>query len=1458
MQEKNVYLKKKNQVFLPAISRPLVIFGIGLLFLQFLWIPAFAQSIEYYNGYNVISYDDGSKDVISGALNFLKWDGTWRPKDELNISNGSWPYLFSENETTADFQVDDATLSIPKDKTKFKLRPYSVSYDLTFPKIELEGQGLSLNSKSAPIHLPYNLKSRKPETRYNDKHNIKYGRLHFTAGTQDIAIHDDTLRDYIEGGKIIQDVTYLFPGDYSYGIDNNGEIILEFMNDSLNKLTGNVTIEIRTWDIIGPTNWGGNVTFSQATDVKANGKVELQQKVNDAALYTRFDEGSGNIIHNENTLNLVPTVGDLLGVVGTDTWTTGKYGQAIHFDGVKNKVLFNDHADFRLPDDFTISFYIQLAPGVNNKDTDIMRKGSTATALNKEWWKVEVKCPTLPNDPNTCIIPITNLIQGIVFNNESSEIAEKDIADRRDGLWHFVAYTREGNTCSLIVDDSTVANRTDCATNISNSAQLAIGGKDTEISGTGMDYINGTIDEVRLFNRKLSASDLNSIKNNEHIPVGSVTRNLSSLIHAGVELKESGCNGTWDSSITKVDVMASINNVSWDMIQSNATPNALYSIDTGNNYTYSRCSLSTTDSSKTPIIESIRARISPIGLYYNISVSTSPPGLIPQPTGENQYSPGQNATVAAQSVIGYTFQNWTENAIQVSTDPVYEFTVTGDRNLVAQYTRNSGYNISLSTSPSGLTPQPSGGGEYPSGQNITVTAQPVRGYSFRNWIENGIQVSTDPAYQFTVIGHRNLVAQYTLNTGSLVGWWKFDNDFLDWSGNGNDGICSAGCPTPTTGKVGSALYFDGNGSIDAGNGARLNITGNITIEAWVKPAKLATQYIVKKATNDATNGYELSLASSGKAFFRFNQRASSNTYRVDSAINYPSNNTTWVHLVGIYNGTQLQIYLNGHLSNNKSGSSNISSNTNNLKIGGPDGTAFYKGSIDDVRIWNRALTPQEVEAFYNGQNPVYTISVLTSPSDLNPSPIGAGQYPFGQKATVTAQPVYGYIFRNWTESGNEVSTSSAYQFMVTENRNLVAIFTPNKPPVSEAGGPYTVDEGSSVTVDASGSSDPDGDNLTYAWDLDNDGTYENPGVTATLTPPDGTANIIVGLQVSDGNGGVSTDTATVNVNNIAPIVDAGPDTTINEGSAFSSSGSFTDPGTDTWTATVDYGDGSGVQSLALSGKTFLPNHVYADNGTYMVSVTVNDDDLGEGSDTAIVTVINVVPTVGPITAPNDPLSVGTEVAAGATFTDPGTMDTHTALWNWGDGTTSQGMVTGTSVAGSHIYTTAGIYTVTLTVTDDDGGAGSATYMYVVIYDPTGGFITGGGWITSPVGAYMADPKLTGRAIFSFDSKYQKGAQVPTGESEFQFEVANLEFQSTSYEWLVVAGTRAQYKGTGTINGLDGYGFMLTAIDGTPDRLRIKIWNKTNEEIIYDNKNGSPDTGNDTTELGGGSIVIHAK
>jgi hypothetical protein len=146
---------------------------------------------------------------------------------------------------------------------------------------------------------------------------------------------------------------------------------------------------------------------------------------------------------------------------------------------------------------------------------------------------------------------------------------------------------------------------------------------------------------------------------------------------------------------------------------------------------------------------------------------------------------------------------------------------------------------------------------------------------------------------------------------------------------------------------------------------------------------------------------------------------------------------------------------------------------------------------------------------------------------------------------------------------------------------------------------------------------------------------------------------------------------------------------------------------------------------------------------------------------------------------------------------------------------------------------------------------------LVVFDPEGGFVTGGGWIQSSPGFCSLDAACAaadGRANFGFVSKYKKGANVPTGQTEFRFSAGGLNFHSEDYQWLVVSGPIAQFKGSGTINGAGDYGFLLTAKDsarnGGPaeDTFRIKIWDIASETIVYDNGSNQP--------IGSGNIVIH--
>ena len=340
------------------------------------------------------------------------------------------------------------------------------------------------------------------------------------------------------------------------------------------------------------------------------------------------------------------------------------------------------------------------------------------------------------------------------------------------------------------------------------------------------------------------------------------------------------------------------------------------------------------------------------------------------------------------------------------------------------------------------------------------------------------------------------------------------------------------------------------------------------------------------------------------------------------------------------------------------------------------------------------------------------------------------------------------------------------------------------------------------------------------------------------------------------------------ISNEPPTVDGDGPFDVDEGSDVVVSATASDPDGDalSWEWFVDEnGDGvidagdtpfSTDESPTYSGGIDGPD-------THQLLVRVTDPDGESATDTVTVNVLNVDPTIdetigdnGVSGVPADPIPVGTEVMLELTHSDPALEnDEYTENWEWGDGSPS-------TSEGTHTYTEPGLYQVTVTVDDGDGGSDSTTTSaYIVVYDPSGGFVTGGGFIDSPPGAYLAEPTLEGTANFGFNSKYKKGANVPDGSTQFQFQTAGLNFHSNTYEWLVVAGAKAQFKGSGTVNGEPGFSFMLTAADGDlkgddafmADGFRIKIWNDGG--VIYDNGVGLDDTA-DPQDIRQGSIVIH--
>jgi hypothetical protein len=317
-------------------------------------------------------------------------------------------------------------------------------------------------------------------------------------------------------------------------------------------------------------------------------------------------------------------------------------------------------------------------------------------------------------------------------------------------------------------------------------------------------------------------------------------------------------------------------------------------------------------------------------------------------------------------------------------------------------------------------------------------------------------------------------------------------------------------------------------------------------------------------------------------------------------------------------------------------------------------------------------------------------------------------------------------------------------------------------------------------------------------------------------------------------------------------VDAGADAGGAEGSAIALAGSAS--GLDdvaisfSWSVTTSLSNGGAcVFSAPTSAVTDI---ICDDDGMVEATLTASDEIGSAVSDTVSIQVDNVEPSLVVTNGDGAPVAVGQLVSIPASVADPGTNDTLTCSYDWGDGEASAAVVpSGGECTATHAYATPDVYTVDVTVTDDDGGSASAETS-VVVYDPTAGFVTGGGWFDSAAGAYKLDPAAEGRATFGFVSRYQRGATTPSGATAFVFRAGGFRFISQDYDWLVVTRSNyAKYKGTGTINGSGAYKFQIWAGDDDPDTFRIKIWTDNgSEELVYDN-------GMDQ-ELGGGRIRIH--
>ncbi len=393
---------------------------------------------------------------------------------------------------------------------------------------------------------------------------------------------------------------------------------------------------------------------------------------------------------------------------------------------------------------------------------------------------------------------------------------------------------------------------------------------------------------------------------------------------------------------------------------------------------------------------------------YNVQVSTSGNGtaIIEGGYSSKSYYSGEYCTVIATANTGYHFVSWTSGSTVVSNNASYNFEVTTDITLTANFAEDTVYhNISVSpNNPNYGTVN--GGGSKAEGSNITVTATANNGYAFVNWTENGNIVSTNASYSFTVTGDRTLIANFTQNAFTI-----------NVSAN------------PTAGGT-----VTGGGAHEHGQSCTVTATANngYTFVNWTENGS-------QVSTNAS---YSFTVDSNRTLVANFQQ----NLYTLTVSSNDPNKGTV------SKNPDKQNYYYNDSVTI-------TATPTDSDRY---EFSQWNDGNTQNPRIIQITNSVEYIAIFNDKTIPSYTITASANPL-TGGSVSGYGTYNSGATCELTAAANTGYTFVNWTESGSQVSTNASYSFTVDSNRTLVANFNAKNIEID-----VTVDPENTGVIDGTG------------------------------------------------------------------------------------------------------------------------------------------------------------------------------------------------------------------------------------------------------------------------------------------------------------------------------------------------------------------------------------------------------
>ena len=472
-------------------------------------------------------------------------------------------------------------------------------------------------------------------------------------------------------------------------------------------------------------------------------------------------------------------------------------------------------------------------------------------------------------------------------------------------------------------------------------------------------------------------------------------------------------------------------------------------------------------------------------------------------TGAGNYLQYQTCNLTATANDGYVFVNWTENNEVVSNSSIYSFVVTESRNLLANFI-NADEMIHINACPNPVEGGSiTGTGVFFPGEPCVVTALANKGYAFQNWTENGEVVSSDYTYCFTATEDRNLEAHFIqicfdgafnsvfsvsssrvvcFSQGNLqyqasTNTWRFaenqydhvgsDNanisptydgwiDLFGWGTSGYDhgAVCYQPWSTSQNnsdyyayGDISSSLY-DQDGRADWGCNAISN-GGNIP-NYWRTLTQEEWNYLLLTRNTDSgirfaraqVNGVYGVILLPDSWSVEYYHLVNPNTYGNESSYaNNVIDLTTWRNVLEAHGAIFLPVVFSRvgtmYMGDHSIGTSSTywTSTISNNKA--------YLFNFMDTQL---TVYSTEYRSHGNAVRLVHDpilINVISAPENGG-TVTGGGVYSENVECTLTATANEGYVFVNWTENGEVVSTDATYSFTVTESRDLAAHFISNQ------------------------------------------------------------------------------------------------------------------------------------------------------------------------------------------------------------------------------------------------------------------------------------------------------------------------------------------------------------------------------------------------------------------------------